>query len=137
MGGGEEDGELIDLFLGEDLLHDADEEVRREDDDKEELRDVGTREDERRRDEHAQKVEEGADVADEDARVRLGVPLVDVVEQKLVEAALHLLFREPLLGRGRKALGICIRGELFELSELAHELLPLLVGRGEADAAAL
>ena len=118
-----EHGELVDLPLCEDLLHDADDEVRREDGDEEELREGRPRIGERHRHDQAQQVEERAEVPHEDARVRLGVLLVYVVEEELRKAQFHLFGGEPLIGLGVEPLHFLRGGDVLRAAELFHERL--------------
>ena len=69
-GGGGEDGQAVHLPLGEHFRDDAEGEVEPEDDHEQVLRQARVRIGERQRGQNAQQVEEGADIADEDARVR-------------------------------------------------------------------
>ena len=128
----DEHGELVDLFFGEDLLHDADEQVRREDGDEQELRERRARIGEGERHDEAQQVEEGADIAYEDARVGLGVLFVDVVEEKLRKAQLHLFGREPLSGTGRKRSTSSADGMFLARRNCFEQFfsVELLLGRG-------
>lgn len=88
--GGEQKRKFIDLPFCDDFLNDSDEEVCGKDHDEEELRNVGMGKDERTGDENAQQIEKSADVADKNARIRLTVLFVDVVEKKLFEAQFDL-----------------------------------------------
>lgn len=116
-----EHGEFIDLLFGEDLLHDADEQVRREDGDEQELRDGRARIGERERHDQAQQVEERADIPHEDARVGFGILFADVVEQELRKAQFRLFGSEPLVGIGRKALHVFGGGQVFGAAEALHQ----------------
>ena len=119
----DEHGELVDLPLCQKFLHDADDEVGGEDRHEEELREGRSGIGERHRDDQAQQVEEGADIADEDARVRLGIFLVDVVEEELRKARFHLLRRKSLIGRRLEAFHFLRGGNALGAAELFHERL--------------
>ena len=130
----DEHGEAVDLFFGEDLLNDPDEEVCREDGDEEELRKRRARIDEGERHDEAEEVEEGADIAYEDARVGLGVLFVDVVEEKLRKAQLHLFVRESRIGGRVEAFHVLGGRDVFGAAELFEQFfsVELPLGRGTA-----
>lgn len=88
--------QFIDFTLRLDLHRDTEGEVERKDKDEQELREPCARIDERRRSKYAQQVEEGAEVADKDARVRFGILLVRIVEQELREPLVHLFGGQSL-----------------------------------------
>ena len=88
--------QFIDFTLRLDLHRDTEGEVERKDENEQELREPCARIDERRCSKYAQQVEEGAEVADKDARVRFGILLVRIVEQELREPLVHLFGGQSL-----------------------------------------